>query len=142
MVIYRLDLLNGLQEDHQSQHVGAGFRTLFHPAEEQSGSRLAKDSPARLRLPRMTRMAELKYTSDTSQESLEVQLACRRRMSSRERMRQTLVMSRRMRNMAMDAIRRRHPELGDAEVGLMFIELTYGKSLADDVRRWRAERET
>ena len=40
----------------------------------------------------------------------------------------------------MDAIRRRHPELGDAEVGLMFIELTYGKSLADDIRRWRAER--
>ena len=67
-------------------------------------------------------------------------LACLRQMSPGERIRQTLAMSRRLRNMAMDAIRRRHPDWGDAEVGLMFIELNYGKSLADDIRRRRAER--
>ncbi len=44
-------------------------------------------------------------------------------------------MSRRVRNMAMAAIRRRHPDFGDADVRLMFIELTHGKSLADDIRR-------
>ena len=85
-------------------------------------------------------MEKLVYTVDTSQEALEVQLACLRCMSPRERIRKTLAMSRRVRNMAMDAIRRRHPDLGDAEVRLMFIELTYGKSLADDIRSWRAER--
>ena len=97
-------------------------------------------SPARLRLPKMASMAKLAYTADTSKDALEVQLACLRRMSSRERIRQTLGMSRRVRDMAMDAIRRRHPDWGDAEVRLMFIELTYGKSLADDIRRWSAER--
>jgi hypothetical protein len=88
----------------------------------------------------MMDMQESDYTADTSKEALEVQLACLRQMSPGERIRQTLAMSRRVRNMAIDAIRRRHPDLEDAEVGLMFIELTYGKSLAEDIRRWRAER--
>jgi hypothetical protein len=42
--------------------------------------------------------------------------------------------------MAMDAIRRRHPEFGDGEVRLLFIELTYGKPLADEIRRYCSER--
>ncbi len=42
--------------------------------------------------------------------------------------------------MAFDAIRRRHPEFNEEEVRMAFIELTYGKSLADDVRRWKQER--
>lgn len=88
----------------------------------------------------MADMEKRDYTVDTSKEALQVQLAGLRQMSPRERIRQTLAMSRRVRNMAMDAIRRRHPDLEDAEVGLMFIELTYGKSLADDIRRSRAER--
>lgn len=41
--------------------------------------------------------------------------------------------------MAFDAIRRRHPEYTEDEVRLRFIELTYGKALADDVRRWQVE---
>jgi hypothetical protein len=36
--------------------------------------------------------------------------------------------------MAFDAIRRRHPEYSEDEVQLRFIELTYGKALADEVR--------
>ena len=74
------------------------------------------------------------YTTDTSEDALEVQLACLRRMSPQERVRKTCAMSRRVRDMAMDAIRRRHPEWDDTQVRLMFIELTYGKSLADDLR--------
>lgn len=85
-------------------------------------------------------MAKLQYTADTSDEALEVQLGCLRRMSSRERIQQTCAMSRRVRNMAMDAIRRRYPNSSDTDVQLTFIELTYGKALADDVRRCIAER--
>ena len=88
----------------------------------------------------MTGMGNLDYTVDTSKEALEVQLACLRQMSPRERVKQTLALSRRVRNMAMDAIRRRHPDMDDADVGFLFIELTYGKSLADEIRRSRAER--
>ncbi len=87
----------------------------------------------------MTTMSELRYTTDTSAAALEVQLDCLRRMSPRERIRKTCAMSRRLRNMAIDAIRRRHPELADAEVRLRFIELTYGKTLADGIRQNRSE---
>jgi len=39
--------------------------------------------------------------------------------------------------MAFDAIRRRHPESSEDDVRLKFIELTYGKHLADEVRGWQ-----
>ena len=39
--------------------------------------------------------------------------------------------------MAMDAIRRRHPEFDDDQVRIKFIELTYGKDLAEGVQLWR-----
>jgi len=41
--------------------------------------------------------------------------------------------------MAFDAIRRRHPKDSEEEVRLKFIELTYGKPLADEVRQWQRE---
>ena len=78
--------------------------------------------------------------ADTSAESLAVQLDCLRKMSSRDRIRQTCAMSNRVRNMAMNAIRRRHPQLPEHEVRLRFIELTYGKQLADEIRHRKAER--
>lgn len=84
-------------------------------------------------------MGDLRYTTDTSAAALEVQLDCLRRMSPRERIQKTLAMSRRLRKMAFDAIRRRHPDLADTEVRLMFIELTYGKTLADGIRQNRSE---
>lgn len=85
-------------------------------------------------------MVNALFTTDTSPEALEVQLACLRKMCPQERIRRTCAMSRRVRKMAFDAIRRRHPELGEEEVQLRFVELTYGKLLADDIRRWKAER--
>ena len=80
------------------------------------------------------------YTTDTSEDALEVQLTCLRRMSPRERVRKTCAMSRRVRDMAKNAIRRRHPDWDDLEVRLMFIELTYGKTLAQKVRSTLAGR--
>lgn len=85
-------------------------------------------------------MGRLQSATDTSDEALEVQLACLRRLSPQERVQKTCTMSRRVRNLAMDAIRRRHPGLGDVEVRLMFLELTYGKALADEIRQYCAER--
>lgn len=85
-------------------------------------------------------MTTFTYTTDTSAEALEVQLECLRKMSPQERVRRTCAMSRRVRNMGFAAIRRRHPELSEEETQLLFIEFTYGKPLAADVRRWKAER--
>jgi hypothetical protein len=80
------------------------------------------------------------YTTDTSPEARAVQLDCLRKMSPQERIRKTFALSCQVRNMAFAAIRRRHPGLDESEVQLLFIELTYGKPLADDVRRWKTER--
>ncbi len=77
------------------------------------------------------------YTSDTSAEAAQLQLEGYRKMSPSERIRKMCAISRRVRLMSFNAIRRRHPEFNDEEVQLKFIELTYGKDLADDVRRWK-----
>ena len=82
------------------------------------------------------------YTTDTSAEARAVQFACLREMSPHERIRRTCAMSKRVRDMGFAAIQRRHPEFSEEETQLLFIELTYGKPLADDVRRWKAERST
>ena len=77
--------------------------------------------------------------SDTSDEALAVQLECLRQMSPQERLRPACAWSGQVRRMAFDAIRRRHPEYSEDEVRLTFIELTYGKELADEVRSWQQE---
>ncbi len=79
------------------------------------------------------------YTTDTSPDAAAIHLECFRQMSPQERIRKTCAMSRRVKNMALDAIRRQHPNLSDGDVQLMFIELTYGKALADAVRSWQQE---
>lgn len=86
-------------------------------------------------------MRQTPYTTDTSPEAYAVQLELLRRMSPTERLRKTFALSRQVKRMAMDAIRRRHPESDEYAVRLKFIELTYGKALADDVRRSLEERE-
>lgn len=75
--------------------------------------------------------------TDTSSDALDVQLNGLRRMSPQERIAKMCSLSRRVRNMAFDAIRRRHPEFDEEEVQLLFIELTYGEPLADEIRRWK-----
>lgn len=75
--------------------------------------------------------------SDTSDEALAVQMACLRQMSPHERLRRACAWSGQVRRMAFDAIRRRHPEYSEDEVRLSFIELTFGKELAEEVRVWQ-----
>lgn len=77
--------------------------------------------------------------SDTSVEALEVQLACLRQMTPHERLRRACAWSGQVRRMAFDAIRRRHPEYSEDEVRMKFIELTYGKTLANAIRDWQLE---
>jgi hypothetical protein len=77
------------------------------------------------------------YTTDTSPDSRAIQLDCLRRMSPDERLERSCAMSNQVKRMAFAAIRRRHPDFSEDEVRLKFIELTYGKSLAEDVREWQ-----
>ncbi len=84
-------------------------------------------------------MSSAFYTTDTSPEALAVQLECLRRMTPQQRIRQTCSMSRQVKRMAFEAIRRRHPDFAEDEVQLLFIELTYGTALSKSVRRWKEE---
>ena len=77
--------------------------------------------------------------SDTSNEALAVQLECLRQMTPHERLRRSCAWSGQVRRMAFDAIRRRHPEFSEGDVRLLFIELTYGQAMADEVRDWQRE---
>ena len=77
--------------------------------------------------------------SDTSDEALAVQLECLRRMTPQERLRRSCAWSGQLRRMAFAAIRRRHPDYSEDDVRLKFIELTYGQTLADEVRNWQME---
>jgi len=57
-------------------------------------------------------------------------------MSPLERLQAGCRMSQRGRRLAMEAIRRHHPDADDVEIRLRSIELAYGTGLAADVRRW------
>ena len=42
--------------------------------------------------------------------------------------------------MALEAIRRRHPDADATELRLRYLELAYGRALAAEVRRWLRDR--
>ena len=84
-------------------------------------------------------MAMPSEISDTSDEALAVQLECLRKMTPQERLRRSCAWSGQLRRMAFAAIRRRHPDYSEDDVRLKFIELTYGQTLADEVRNWQME---
>lgn len=86
-------------------------------------------------------MAHFADDSDTSDDALAVQLECLRRMTPHERLRRACAWSGQIRRMAFDAIRRRHPEYSDDDVRMKFIELTYGQTLADEIRVWKLRQE-
>jgi len=56
-------------------------------------------------------------------------------MSPQQRIQRMCAMTAHVRDLAMKAIRRRHPDLSDDEVRLRFIELTYGYDLANAIRK-------
>lgn len=80
-------------------------------------------------------------TNDTSPEAEEVQMELLRNMSGQERVNKALALSAQVMRMSKAAIRRRHPEFSDDEVNLKFIEMTYGRELATEVREWMASRQ-
>lgn len=75
------------------------------------------------------------YTTDTSLEAQEVQLKLWRSMTGQQRIQKMAALSTRLRNMAFDAIRRRHSEFFEDQVRMKFIELTYGKELASEMEQ-------
>ena len=83
----------------------------------------------------MSRMSATEYLNDTSPDAQAMQLDLLRHMTPQERIEKMCALSQSLREMAFQAIRRRHPQLDEAEVRLKFIDLTYGQTLADDVRR-------
>lgn len=77
--------------------------------------------------------------TDTSTDADAVQLKLIRQMPSSRRLEKAIALSREVIRLSKAAIRRRHPEYSEEEVGLKFIELNYGSDLADSVRAWRSE---
>lgn len=78
------------------------------------------------------------HSSDTATDAEEVQLELIRQMPPSVRLEKALALSCEVIRMSKAAIRRRHPEFSEDEVGLKFIELNYGDELADSVRAWRS----
>lgn len=88
----------------------------------------------------MRPMSARPYTTDTSSEAYAIQLQRFRQMSPAERMLTACRLSQQARHMAMQAIRRLHPSADERTVTLKMIEIAYGRSLAEEVSRWQAER--
>lgn len=72
--------------------------------------------------------------SDTSLDAIAVELALLRQMPPKLRLEKAIVWTRQIRQMATNAIRRHHPGLDASEVGLKFIEMNYGRNLAESLR--------
>jgi hypothetical protein len=79
-------------------------------------------------------MSTVAKHSDTTDEVLEIQLDCFRRMTPQERIAKMASWSSQIKRMGFEAIRRRHPEYDDLQVQCKFIELTYGEELAAGFR--------
>ncbi|MDZ4820509.1 MAG: hypothetical protein SGJ20_16205 [Planctomycetota bacterium] len=75
--------------------------------------------------------------SDTSPEAEAVQLELWRNKTRAERFEIVRRLTSEMIQNSKRAIRRVHPEFSDEEVNQMFIELHYGKQLADEVREYQ-----
>lgn len=80
------------------------------------------------------------YTTDTNPDAEKVQLDLIRRMPPSERALKALRMTTRLIRECKSAIARNHPALTQREIEIAFIELNYGKELADAVNRYQAER--
>ena len=85
-------------------------------------------------------MAPAGIPSDTSTSAAAVQRARIRELTPLERRRTGCALSNRGRRMALEAIRRRHPQADATEVRLRYLELAYGRALAVEVRRWLGDR--
>ena len=79
-------------------------------------------------------------SEDTSPEIERVQIELLRKAGKTRRLQLGLELSGEALEMAQRAIKRSHPELSELEAKLLFVEVTYGKELADRVRPHLAKR--
>jgi hypothetical protein len=79
-------------------------------------------------------------SADTDPEAERVQIELLRQAGPARRLQMGLSLSAWVITMAKNAIRRSMPEASELEVDLRFVELHYGRELADDVRRYLAAR--
>jgi hypothetical protein len=78
-------------------------------------------------------MARPVASADADAERVQIDLL--RAAGTARRAALALSLSRSVIALARDAIRRRHPELSEQDVGLAFVELNYGSELAARLRR-------
>jgi hypothetical protein len=78
--------------------------------------------------------------SDTDREAEEFQVNLLRVKTPAERLAITLRLSREIADACKAAIQRAHPEFSAVQLGEKFVELQYGKALAEELRRYRASR--
>jgi hypothetical protein len=78
--------------------------------------------------------------NDTTPEAEEVQLELLRRKSPRERLELAMRLSTAWMRRSKEVIRNLHPEYTEPEVGEMFVEIHYGKELAEGLRECRRSR--
>jgi hypothetical protein len=79
-------------------------------------------------------VSDHKRVTDTSPDAERLQLDLIRAMSPTARATRAMQLTNQMLRLAKDAIRRRHPEFTDEQVGIRFIELHYGETLGREVR--------
>ena len=80
-------------------------------------------------------------SSDTSPEVERVQIELLRKAGKTRRLQLGLKLSGEALEMAQRAIRRSHPDISELDAKLLFVEVTYGKDLADRVRSQLAKRQ-
>ena len=80
-------------------------------------------------------------SEDTSPEVERVQIELLRKAGKTRRLQLGLELSGDALKMAQRAIRRSHPDLSELDAKLLFVEVTYGKDLADRVRALLAKRQ-
>lgn len=80
-------------------------------------------------------------SSDTNPEIERIQIEMLRKAGAARRLQLGLELSGEALELAQRGIRQAHPHLSELEVKLKFVEVTYGKDLADRVRAYLAERE-
>ena len=77
---------------------------------------------------------------DTHPEVERVQIELLRKATVTRRLELGFSLSQDALQLAREAIRRAHPEASEEEIGLTFVEINYGKELADRVRSYLARR--
>ena len=80
-------------------------------------------------------MLDSPYATDTSPEAEAVQFELVRRMTPEQRVGIAIGLTNELVRCSKAAIRRRHPECSEVEIGFKFIEMHYGTTLAEAVRQ-------